>query len=420
MANETSTPRAGLAGPGSLLNKVPEVTIWFWIIKILCTTVGESFADWVSVDVGVGLINTALLFAVALAAVLALQMRSVRYHPVRYWLAILVTVLSVTGTLYTDILTDRYHVSLSVTTPLFAAVLAVVFGIWFLRERTLSIHSIVTRPREAFYWLAILVTFALGTAAGDWTLELTGWTPGVSVLLPSVLIAAVVVGWRLGGGAVLSFWLAYVLTRPLGANLGDWLALPRADGGLNLGTAITSVIFLAAIAGTVIYLAVAKPDVIDPASDAPTALRDPQRERVMLGYFGAVVVAAIAVLAIANSRPHRDVSAEETTGNISSGPVQVGPQAANFPAADVAQLTTIVDDTTALLTAGDQAGATQRIKDLETAWDKAQSRLQPLDKPAWNVLDGEIDTVLSALRASRPDAAKEQQTLAELRASLAR
>ena len=354
----------------------------------------------------------------ALAAVLAWQMRSVRYHPVRYWLT--VVVLSVTGTLYTDILTDRYHVSLAVTTPVCAAVLAVVFGIWFVREHTLSIHSIVTRPREAFYWLAILVTFALGTAAGDWTLELTGWTPGVSVLLPSALIAAVVVGWRFGGGAVLSFWLAYVLTRPLGANLGDWLALPHADGGLNLGTAITSVIFLAAIAGTVIYLAIAKPDVIDQSSEAPTAPRDPQRERVMLGYYGAVVVAAIAVLAIANSRPHRDVSAEETTGSTSSGPVRIGPQAANFPATDVAQLATIVDDTAALLTAGDQAGATRRVKDLETAWDKAQSRLQPLDKSAWNVLDGEIDTVLGALRASRPDATKEQQALANLRSSLAR
>ena len=418
MANETSIPRAGLAGAGSLLNKVPEVTIWFWIIKILCTTVGESFADYINMTLGVGLVPTSVIFTVAFVAILTVQMRLRRYVPAVYWLT--VVVVSVTGTLYTDILTDRYHVSLAVTTPVCAAVLAVVFGVWFVRERTLSIHSIVTRPREAFYWLAILVTFALGTAAGDWTLELTGWTPGVSVLLPSALIAAVVLGWRLGGGAVLSFWLAYVLTRPLGANLGDWLALPHADGGLNLGTAITSVIFLAAIAGTVIYLAIAKPDVIDHASEAPTAPRDPQRERVMLGYYGAVVVAAIAVLAIANSRPHRDVSAEETTGNTSIATGQIGPQTANFPAADVAQLTTIVDDTTTLLATGDQAGATRRVKDLETAWDKAQSRLQPLDKPAWNVLDGEIDTVLSALRASRPDAAKEQQALADLRASLAR
>src|SRR5262245_16317534 len=144
----------------ALLNKVPEVIIWFWIIKILCTTVGESFADWVSVDLGVGLVNTSLIFTVVLAAVLTWQLRLPRYNPFSYWLT--VVVLSVTGTLYTDILTDKYHVSLALTTPLFAALLAAVFGIWYAAEHTLSIHSIDTLPREAFYWLAILVTFALG------------------------------------------------------------------------------------------------------------------------------------------------------------------------------------------------------------------------------------------------------------------
>src|SRR6185369_12809202 len=129
-------------------------------------------------------------------------------------------------------------VPLALSTTVLAAILAVVFGVWFARERTLSIHSIVTRPRELFYWLAILVTFALGTAAGDWTLQLTGWGPGTSVLLPAGLIAAVVIGWRLGANAVLSFWLAYILTRPLGANLGDWLASPQTDHGLGLGTAV--------------------------------------------------------------------------------------------------------------------------------------------------------------------------------------
>ena len=201
------------------LVKVPLVTFGFWVIKILCTTVGESFADWVSVDLGVGLINTTIIFTVVLTAVLGWQVRMSRYHAVSYWLS--VVVLSVTGTLYTDILTDRYHVSLALTTPLFAVLLAIVFAVWFREERTLSIHSIVTRRREAFYWVAIFVTFALGTAAGDWTLELTGWSPGISVLLPTALIAAIVVGWRLGARPVLSFWLAYVLTRPLGANLGD-------------------------------------------------------------------------------------------------------------------------------------------------------------------------------------------------------
>ena len=133
-----------------------------------------------------------------------------------------------TGTLYTDILTDQVGVPLWISTTVFAALLAAVFGVWYARERTLSIHSIVTTPREAFYWLAVLVTFALGTATGDWTLELTGWGPGKSVLLPLALIAIVTMLWRLGANAVLTFWLAYILTRPLGANIGDWLGTPEA------------------------------------------------------------------------------------------------------------------------------------------------------------------------------------------------
>jgi uncharacterized membrane-anchored protein len=132
--------------------------------------------------------------------------------------------------------------------------LAGVFGIWYARERTLSIHTIVTTPREAFYWLAVLVTFALGTAAGDWTIELTGWSPGAAVLLPLGLILAVLVAWRLGAGPVLCFWLAYILTRPLGANIGDFLGSPHADGGLGLGTLGTSVLFLGTIFAVVVYL----------------------------------------------------------------------------------------------------------------------------------------------------------------------
>ena len=235
-----------------LLSKVPEVTVWFWVIKILCTTVGESFADWINMTLGVGLIPTALIFTVVLAAVLGWQLSLNRYVPFVYWLT--VVVLSVTGTLYTDILTDNLGVPLALSTSVFAAILAVVFGVWFARERTLSIHSIVTRPRELFYWLAVLVTFALGTAAGDWILELTGWGPGTSVLLPAGLIVAIVIGWRLGANAVLSFWLAYILTRPLGANLGDWLGFPPDQRGLGLGVALTSAIFLTAILATVLYL----------------------------------------------------------------------------------------------------------------------------------------------------------------------
>src|ERR1700712_3462086 len=268
MSERTRTPAVNSSR--KMLSKVPEITVWFWVIKILCTTVGESFADWINMTLGVGLNVTAVIFTVVFAAVLGWQVTPLRYTPFVYWLT--VVVVSVTGTLYTDILTDDLGIPLALSTSVFAAILVVVFGVWFARERTLSIKSITTLPRELFYWLAVLVTFALGTAAGDWTLELTGWAPGVSVLLPAGLIVAVVIGWRLGANAVLSFWLAYILTRPLGANLGDWFATPSADNGLGLGTAVTSVIFLAAILATVVYLTVTHSDVIDThaPTDAPT------------------------------------------------------------------------------------------------------------------------------------------------------
>jgi uncharacterized membrane-anchored protein len=241
-----------------MLNKVPEVTVYFWVIKILCTTVGESFADYINETLGFGLTNTTLLFGAALIMSLIAQFRLRRYVPAVYWLA--VVLISVVGTLVTDNLTDGHNVPLWFSSTLFAVLLAVVFGIWYARERTLSIHTIVTTPRESFYWLAVLVTFALGTAVGDWTIELTGWSPGQSVLLPLGLILAVLVGWRLGMGPVLSFWMAYILTRPLGANIGDYLASPHADGGLGLGTLGTSVLFLGTIAAVVLYLTVTDRD----------------------------------------------------------------------------------------------------------------------------------------------------------------
>ena len=242
----------------TMLNKVPEVTAYFWIIKILCTTVGESFADYINETLGFGLTNTTLVFSAALTAVLVVQFRRRGYEPGVYWLA--VVLISVVGTLLTDNLTDSQGVALGTSTAVFAVLLAVVFAVWYAKERTLSIHSIVTTPREAFYWLAVLVTFALGTAAGDWTLELTGWSPGTSVLLPAGLILAVVAAWRLGAGAVLSFWLAYILTRPLGANLGDFTGSSPDDGGLGLGTLWTTVIFLTAILAVVVHLTITRKD----------------------------------------------------------------------------------------------------------------------------------------------------------------
>ena len=241
-----------------MLNKVPEVTLYFWIIKVLCTTVGESFADYVNETLGFGLANTTLAFSVVLVVVLAVQFRLGQYVPSVYWLV--VVLVSVVGTLLTDNLTDGIGVPLWVSTVVFAGALAGVFAVWWAREHTLSIHSIVTTPREAFYWLTVLVTFALGTAAGDWTLEVTGWSAGVSVLLPLGLIAAVLGAWRLGAGPVLCFWLAYVLTRPLGANIGDVLASARDEGGAGLGTLGTSVLFLGTILVVVVYLSVTHKD----------------------------------------------------------------------------------------------------------------------------------------------------------------
>ncbi|MEO8538127.1 MAG: hypothetical protein ABI577_00185 [bacterium] len=403
----------------ALLNKVPEVTVWFWIIKILCTTVGESFADWVSVDLGVGLINTTVIFTAGLAAVLFWQLRLPSYRATVYWLT--VVVLSVTGTLYTDILTDKYGVPLALTTPLFAGLLAIVFATWYQRERTLSIHSIVSRPREVFYWVAILVTFALGTAAGDWTLELTGWSPGVSVLLPSFLILAIVAGWLLGANAVLSFWLAYILTRPLGANLGDYFALPRSEGGLGIGTFGTSAIFLAAILATVIYLVLKRPDVAhDVPPDESSPARRMGRERLMLGYYGTVATAALGVLIVANHRPHTSISAEEDPGGGSAQTAKLTAQqaTASFPPSDIAEFRKISQDTIDLVLQGDQAGAKARIADLEKAWDQSENRLKPLNKTSWNFLDGEIDDVLSAVRSNHPDPVKEQSALGTLVASL--
>ncbi|MBO9523449.1 MAG: hypothetical protein J7518_18115 [Nocardioidaceae bacterium] len=244
-----------------MLNKVPEVTVWFWIIKILCTTVGESFADYVNETLGFGLTNTTLAFSAALVVVLAIQLRAVRYVPWVYWLS--VVLISVVGTLLTDNLTDARGVPLWISSTVFAVLLAAVFAAWYARERTLSIHSINTRQREGWYWLVVLVTFALGTALGDWTLDLTGWSPGTSVLLPAGLILAVFVAWRAGAGSVLSFWLGYILTRPLGANIGDYLASGRHDGGLGLGTGWTSLVFLVTILAVVTYLSITRVDVTD-------------------------------------------------------------------------------------------------------------------------------------------------------------
>ncbi|HKN88665.1 MAG TPA: hypothetical protein VJ622_00150 [Acidimicrobiia bacterium] len=243
----------------AMLNKVPEVTIFFWIIKILATTVGETAADFLNDHLGLGLTGTTLVMSVGLVAALVWQFRARRYVPKVYWLV--VVLVSVVGTLATDNLVDNFGVPLAVTTTVFAVALLVTFGLWYRSERTLSIHTIYTFRREAFYWSTILFTFALGTAAGDLVsekLDVGYWRSG---LMFGTLIAVVVVGrLRFKLNAVLAFWCAYVLTRPLGASIGDYLTASHHDGGLGLGTNQTSAVFLVIIVGLVAYLTRTKRD----------------------------------------------------------------------------------------------------------------------------------------------------------------
>jgi len=245
-----------------MLNKVPEVTLYFWIIKILCTTVGETAADYLNTNLGFGLTNTTYVVGALLVAILAVQFRARGYLPGVYWLA--VVLISVVGTLITDNLTDNFGVSLVMSTIVFALALAMTFAAWYRSERTLSIHSIVTTPREAWYWLTILVTFALGTGAGDLVAEKINIGFLNSALMFAGLIAIVAVAHvRLRLNAVLAFWIAYVLTRPLGASIGDYLSQAHADGGLGLGTTATSAIFLSAILTLVVFLTLTRRDRID-------------------------------------------------------------------------------------------------------------------------------------------------------------
>ncbi len=242
-----------------MFSKVPEITLFFWIIKIMATTVGETAADFLNFNLNLGLTLTTFFMSGLLLIALFFQFRAKKYVPGIYWLA--VVLISVVGTLITDNLVDNCGVALETTTIIFALALLTTFAVWYASEKTLSIHSIYTTKREAFYWLAILFTFALGTAAGDLTAE--GFDLGYfnSALIFATLIGVVTIAYyRFKLNSVLAFWIAYILTRPLGASLGDYLSQPLDAGGLALGTVETSAIFLITILSVVIYLTKTKRD----------------------------------------------------------------------------------------------------------------------------------------------------------------
>ncbi len=255
----------------TLLVKVPAVTIFFWIIKVLSTTVGETLADYVNQGFGLTdnssaadstrIMNmTALFMGGVLVVLLIVQFATRRYVPAIYWTSIVA--ISALGTMITDDLHTNYGWQNWQLTIMFGAILLVVFSVWWAQERTLSIKSINTRKREAFYWVAILATFAMGTAAGDIFLDDLGWPLTLSSLLFAAVIALIAVLWRFKIlGTVFSFWAIYVLTRPLGASVGDYLSLNAPDG-LGFGPELVSWIALGLIAALTLYLTLSKRDVI--------------------------------------------------------------------------------------------------------------------------------------------------------------
>ena len=374
MTNERATARA-------LLCKVPQVTVFFWVIKVLCTTVGETASDFLNVNMGLGLKGTAVAAGICLAIVLALQFRTKRYVPAVYWLA--VVLISVFGTLMTDILTDSLHFPLEASTVIFSALLGLTFAAWFTKEGTLSIHSIFTARREAFYWLAILFTFALGTATGDLIAEKLG----VGYLLTGVIVLCVIgaaaLARRLGLDSVLAFWIAYILTRPLGASLGDYLSQSQTNGGLGLGATVTSVVFLAAILAVVVYLAVTHRDLIVEPEPAQKSGRG------AILQVAVVVVVLLAVggggYALRSSQLQRQAEAAVSL---------------DHPLGDLSAFQTIAKDMLPLVCAGDWKGVKSKADDLESAWDTAQGSMRPMNPDKWTLMDKAIDDVLETTRAA--------------------
>jgi uncharacterized membrane-anchored protein len=373
-----------------LLNKVPQVTIFFWIIKILCTTVGETFADFINFNLGLGLTLTTVIMGIAFFIVLFLQFRATKYVPGIYWLT--VVLISVFGTLVTDNLTDNMGVPLEVSTVVFSVLLGLTFLFWFLREKTLSIHSIYTRKREVFYWLTILFTFALGTAVGDLFSEQLGFgylKTGLSVI---VIIAIVFMGWKLKLDTVLAFWIVYILTRPLGASIGDYLSQPKANGALGLGTTITSIIFLVAILAIIVFLAVTKID-----TNAKSETVETNKKNVLVQTVVVLCIFLVAGVGTYNWRSN-NIALQSTASQTTL-------------AGQLTDFVTIENDMLKDVNSNNFTSAKKGADNLEHQWDTSEAKLRKIDGTTWTKIDGTIDVVLSSVRSSSPDANKSKAAL---------
>ncbi|HET7822206.1 MAG TPA: hypothetical protein VFL10_11855 [Ornithinibacter sp.] len=414
----TTDTLASRATTTDFLNKVPAITATFWLIKILSTTIGETFADYLAVNVGLGTaVTDGAMFAV-LAVTLFAQLRTRRYTPWLYWLT--VVLVSIVGTQITDFFTDQLGVSLYASTAVFAVVLAVVFTIWWLEERTLAITAIDSPRRERFYWAAVLVTFALGTAGGDLATEALSLGFRVGVLIFGGLILATWGAKKLGMNAVLAFWIAYVLTRPLGASLGDLLTQSRAYGGLGLGASVTSLLFL-----TVIVVLVAREQVvvsrhgIRDKGDAPAV--SPRRDYAWAAGGAVAIIGAAALLTAPPATP----SASAAPLTVAAPGTAATPGSAapvpdtTSPLGDLTSFAVIVDDVAASVKKGDLAAGRTRIKDLEVAWDDAEAAIKPASPNDWHTMDSAIDDALTALRATPPSQGDSAAAMSQLQQVIA-
>ena len=434
----TTTSNTEVSSVQRIFNRVPEITIFFWAIKILGTTVGETAADFLNVNLNLGLTITSILTGALLVVALFFQFKAKRYIPSIYWSA--VVLISVFGTLVTDNLTDSLGVPLEASTIFFSLALAITFALWYAKEKTLSMHSIVTGRREAFYWLAILFTFALGTAAGDLMAEGLGLGYATTGLIVAGVIALLALAWKLGLNSILAFWAIYILTRPLGASLGDFLSQSQKYGGLGLGATMTSVLFLAAIIASVYYLSRTKTDVTEAAliereakakqergglwqtavvvgllllvsvagyTQQQSLLQAPRSEEVLPAITSQTIETSTSTTATKNGTA---VITKNTPSTAASGdaepavPVAPTPKPAVSPLGDLSSFRTITEDTLALVNQGDLAGAKDRIADLEYEWDTAEGRLKPMNKAKWIEVDDAIDAALRQLRSVRPSA----------------
>lgn len=247
----------------TLLVKVPAITLFFWIIKILSTTVGETLADYLNSTLGLGDTGTIIVMSIVLGILLTIQIVLTKYVPGIYWAAIVA--VSTVGTLITDSMHTNFGWENWQLTILFGVILIAVFAIWWAQEKTLSIKTINTRKREGYYWVAVLATFAMGTAGGDIFLDDLGFPLLESTFIFLALIAVIAGLWRIKLlGQVFGFWSIYILTRPLGASFGDYLSLGKdeAPDALGLGSQNVTFVFLGLIVALVVYLSISKRDVI--------------------------------------------------------------------------------------------------------------------------------------------------------------